>query len=116
MSSQTSTHDRDPRTEALNAAEEIREVAAEKADDLKRVAVEKADRMKDAALEKGQEIRDMANEKVDSIKTYAEDNLGISGEKIDDLKVETERFVKENPVKSVFIALGLGFVIGRILK
>ena len=114
MSTQTNTED--AKSEAIDAAEEIREAVAEKADDLKRVAVEQADRMKEAALEKGQDIRDMANEKVDSIKNYAEENLGISGDKIDDLKAETERYVKENPVKSVFIALGLGFVIGRILK
>jgi len=116
MSSHTSTRTEDPKSDAIAAAEEIREVAAEKADDFKRTAVEQADRIKDAALEKGQQLRDVATEKVDSLKNYAEENLGISGEKLDDLKAETERYVKENPVKSVFIALGLGFVIGRILK
>lgn len=116
MSSQTSTETDDLRTEAIEAAEEIREVVADKADDLKRVATEQADRIKDAALEKGQQFRDAAVEKVEDLKSYAEENLGISGERLDEIKVETERYVRENPVKSVFIALGLGFVIGRILK
>ncbi len=105
MSTQTETETEDPRTEAIEAAEEIREAVAEK-----------ADRIKDAALEKGQQIRDVAVEKVDDLKNYAEENLGISGEKLDEIKIETERYVRDNPVKSVFIALGLGFVIGRILK
>ncbi len=116
MSSQTSNETNDPRTEAIDAAGEIREAVAEKADDLKRVATEQADRIKDAALEKGQQFRDAAVEKVDDLKSYAEENLGINGERLDEIKIETERYVRENPVKSVFIALGLGFVIGRILK
>ena len=116
MKNETTTAKADPRNEAIDAAEEIREAAAEKAGEFKRVAVDQADRIKDAAVEKGQQFRDVATEKVDTIKSYAEENLGISSEKLDDLKVETERYVKDNPVKSVFIALGLGFVIGRILK
>ena len=100
----------------MEAAEEIRDAAAQKADELKQTALDQAGRFKDIALEKGQQIRDVASEKADTVKVFAEDNLGISGEKIDELKDEAERFVKENPAKTAFIALGLGFLIGRILK
>ena len=111
----TSTDD-NPSADAIHAADEIREAANRKAFEFKQSALDHAEKLKESALEKSEQFRETAAEKVDTVKTYAEDNLGISGEKIEDLKNETEKFVKENPVKTAFIALGLGFVIGQILK
>ena len=34
----------------------------------------------------------------------------------EDLREEGEAYVRQNPAKAVLLALGLGFVIGRILR
>ncbi len=95
----------DAKADAVRAAEELREAAAQKATELK-----------DAALQKGQEIRDAATEKADHLKDIARDGLGVTSEKMEDLKSEGEAYVRANPAKSVLIALGLGFIIGRIIR
>lgn len=36
--------------------------------------------------------------------------------KIEDLKMRTEKTIKENPLKAVALGLGIGFLIGKIIK
>jgi len=95
----------DAKADAVRAAEELREAATQKAAELK-----------NAALQKGQQIRDAANERADHLKDIARDGIGVTSEKLDDLKTEGEAYVRANPAKSVLIALGIGFIIGRIIR
>ncbi len=105
-----------PTADAIEAAEELRKAAGLKAGELKEAATGKACDLKEAATERGQQIRDVAFGKAESLKDFAEENLGVSADKISEWKDETEKFVKENPGKSVAIALGLGFVLANLMK
>ncbi len=64
-----------------------------------------AEEMRDAAAEAAREFRERAS--------------GIAGEwkeKAQNVHREIENYVRENPTKSVFAALGVGFVIGLIFR
>lgn len=93
------------KSHALQAAEELRSAATQKADEFKDVARERADHFKEVATEKVDEARGYAEQRYNDARTMA-----------DDYRDEGERYVRENPAKSVLIALGIGFVIGRILR
>ncbi|NNE93123.1 MAG: DUF883 family protein [Verrucomicrobiales bacterium] len=104
------------KSHALQAAEELKTAAAQKAEELKAVAQEKGSQIKDAAVEKTQHFRDVATEKAEHLRGAAEQHLGDAKIRVDELREEGEKYVRENPAKSVLIALGLGFIIGRILR
>lgn len=79
-------------------------------------AAEAADELREAAARRAREIRSQATEQVEHLREIAEDRYREARVRADDLQKEGERYVRENPTKSVLIALGLGFIIGRILK
>jgi len=104
------------KSHALKAAEELRTAATQKASEIKSVAQEKAAQLKGAAVEKGQQYRDVATERAEHFRGAAEERLGDAKVRVDEIREEGERYVRENPAKSVLIALGLGFIIGRIIR
>lgn len=93
------------KSHALQAAEELREAASQKTDELK-----------DAARERAGNIREFATDKAGEARSYAEHRYGEARSVADEYRQDGERYVRENPAKSVLIALGIGFVIGRILR
>ena len=93
------------KSHAMQAAEELRDAASQKADELKQAAREGAGNIRDYATDKAHEARDYAEGRYNEARTAA-----------DEYRDEGERYVRENPAKSVLIALGIGFVIGRILR
>ena len=93
------------KSHAMQAAEELRDAASLKAEELKQAARERATDIRDYATDKAHEARGYAEERYNEARTAA-----------DEYRVEGERYVRENPAKSVLIALGIGFVIGRILR
>ena len=60
------------------------------------------------ALEKG--------DNVNHFRDYADENWSDVKVRMDDYKEEGERYVRQNPTKSILLAVGLGFIIGRILR
>ena len=74
------------------------------------------DDAKSEAIHAADEIREAAARTAEELKGVASEQLEDSREKLDELRREGERYVRENPAKSVLIALGLGFIIGRIIK
>ena len=74
-------------------------------DDAKSEAIHAADEIRDAAARKAEELKDVASGQIEDSK-----------ERLDELRREGERYIRENPAKSVLIALGLGYIIGRIIK
>ncbi len=95
----------DPGAEAIEAAEEIRQAASAKAREIRDAAAKQGERFREMAQEQGAQLRDAAAEQIED-----------SRERVDQWKREGERYVRAHPAKSVLIALGLGFLIGRIFK
>ena len=96
--------------------DETPEAILKEEDDPKDLAAGAADEIRDAAARKAGELKDAAAEKGAQLKEAAFEQLGSSREKFEELRLEGERYVRDNPGKSVLIALGLGFIIGRIIK
>lgn len=77
-----------------NSAQHLRETAADKAHALRETAAEKAQHLRECATEQWQEGRVRAKE----------------------LHGTAEDYVRQNPTKSVLIALGTGFLVGLIVR
>ena len=79
---------------AVESAQQFRETATEKATAFKAAATEKAQHLKESATEQWQDTRVKAKE----------------------LQVTAEDYIRQNPTKCVVSALGLGFLIGLIVR
>ena len=82
------------KTHVRKAAEDLKSAAGVMADDLKSAASEMAGEYRDKAEQVWGDARDRA-------RTLQEDG---------------EQYVRENPTKAVFTALGIGFVLGLIFR
>lgn len=90
---------------AVESASHFREVASEKATQFKSTAAEKAAALKSAAADKAQHFRESATEHWDETRVRAKE-----------FHVSAEDYIRQNPTKSVLGALGVGFLIGLILR
>lgn len=104
------------RAHAVQAAEELKTAASQKADELKESAMEQAAKLRDKAEETAQNFKDSASDNVNHFRDYADENWSDVKVRIDDYKEEGERYVRQNPTKAILMAVGLGFIIGRILR
>lgn len=82
------------KTHVRKAAEDLKSAAGVMADDLKSAAGAMAEEYRDKAEQVWVDARDRA-------RTLQEDG---------------EQYVRENPTKAVFTALGIGFVLGLIFR
>jgi ElaB/YqjD/DUF883 family membrane-anchored ribosome-binding protein len=82
------------KTHVRKAAEDLRSAAGVMADDLKSAAGAMAEEYRDKAEQVWEDARDR-------VRTFQEDG---------------EQYVRENPTKAVFTALGIGFVLGLIFR
>ncbi|MBX3741497.1 MAG: DUF883 family protein [Akkermansiaceae bacterium] len=90
---------------AVESAHQFREVAGEKASQFKATAAEKAEALKHAASERAHQFRETATEQWEDTRVKAKE-----------LHVTAEDYIRQNPTKSVLGALGVGFLIGLILR
>ena len=90
---------------AENKATAIKERAVESAQQFKETAAEKAAALKAAAAERAQHLRETANEQWLDTRVKARE-----------LHVTAEDYIRQNPTKCVLSALGLGFLIGLIVR
>ena len=90
---------------AKQAAEELRAAAEEKASEFRSVAEEKAAEFRTVAESKANEYRAQAEETYHHARTRART-----------LQEEGEAYVRENPLRGVLTALGVGFVLGLIFR
>ena len=79
--------------------------ARQAAEDLKSAAGAVAGEWKSAAGSVAEEYRDRA-----------EQVWGDARDRVRTLQDDTEQYVRENPTKAVFTALGIGFVLGLIFR
>lgn len=86
-------------------AHALKDRAVESATQFREVAAEKAAAFKAAATDKAQHLRESATEHWDDTRVRAKE-----------LHVSAEDYIRQNPTKSVLGALGVGFLIGLILR
>jgi ElaB/YqjD/DUF883 family membrane-anchored ribosome-binding protein len=109
------------------AANDLRAAAGEKARELVNSAEAKAAALKEKAVESAQQFRETAAEKASTFKTAAAEKAQYFKEtatdqwqdtrvKAKELHVTAEDYIRQNPTKCVISALGLGFLVGLIVR
>ncbi|MEX1048685.1 MAG: hypothetical protein WED15_04090 [Akkermansiaceae bacterium] len=95
--------------ELIHTAEEkanaLRERAVESAQHFRETATERANQMKATATEKAAQFRETANEQWDETRVKAKE-----------FQVTAEDYIRQNPAQCVISALGVGFLIGLIVR
>ncbi|MFT4637859.1 MAG: ElaB/YqjD/DUF883 family membrane-anchored ribosome-binding protein [Verrucomicrobiales bacterium] len=104
------THTMDPtsgdlKSQAVQAAEELRSAAASRVGQLGEEVERQAGQVSEVAAEKTEQLRQAAETGWEEAKVKAQDLLQ-----------EGEAYVRENPGKSVATALGVGFVLGLLFR
>jgi ElaB/YqjD/DUF883 family membrane-anchored ribosome-binding protein len=87
------------------AAGDLKEAASAKAEDIRQAAAQKADELREAAQGKAQELRGAAESAWSDARSQAKS-----------WQAQGEAYIRDNPIKAVSIALGLGFVLGLLLR
>lgn len=105
-----------PTSQTEKKAIALKEAAAEKAARLRDFAGEKASGLKVAATEKIEAIREGAGETAGQLREAASERWQDTREKAKELHGSMEEYIRENPTKSVLTAVGVGFVIGLIVR
>ena len=86
------------------------------ANDLRAAAGEKAREFVHAAETKATELKERASDKAHHIRDSATDQWQDTRVKARELQVTAEDYIRQNPTKCVISALGLGFLIGLIVR
>jgi ElaB/YqjD/DUF883 family membrane-anchored ribosome-binding protein len=87
------------------AAGNLKEAASAKVEDIRQAAGQKADELRSAAQGKAQELRGTAESAWSDFRSKAKN-----------WQAEGEAYVRDNPIKAVLIALGLGLLLGLLLR
>ncbi|KAB2641320.1 MAG: hypothetical protein DVB25_02120 [Verrucomicrobia bacterium] len=116
-----------PLTSVSQAANDLRAAAGEKARELAHNVGTQASTLKERAIEGAQHFREVASEKVGEIKHSAAERAqrlqeSAAGQWRDtrvltkEFHVTAEDYIRQNPTKCVVGALGLGVLIGLIVR
>ena len=106
----------DLRVAAGEKARELVQSAETKASALKERAVESAQSFRESATEKASALKAAATETAHQFKESATDQWEDTRVKARELQVTAEDYIRQNPTKCVISALGLGFLIGLIVR
>ena len=106
----------DLRAAAGEKARELVQTAESKASALKERAVESAQSFRESATEKASALKAAATETAHHLKESATDQWEDTRVKARELQVTAEDYIRQNPTKCVLSALGLGFLIGLIVR
>jgi len=90
--------------------------AAEKFESSKVHAKQAAEDLKAAANAKASELRSAAEVKAQELRGQAEKVYGDYRARARTLREDGEQYIRENPTKAVFTALGVGFFLGLIFR
>lgn len=99
-----------------SSLESSKQHAIQAAEELRAAAGAKAQQLKDVAEQKAEHFRDVATERTEQFRGYAEQSWQDARDRAYDWKSEGEKFVRDNPTKAVLYAMGVGFVVGLILR
>ena len=106
----------DLRTAAGEKAREFVHTAETKAAMLKERAVESAQHLRESATERAAAFKATAAEKAQHLRESANEQWQDTRVKAKELHVTAEDYIRQNPTKCVLSALGLGFLIGLIVR
>ena len=98
------------------ASESAKEHAKSAADDFKAAATAKAQEIRRAAEKKAEELRQAAEQKAREFSGVAGTAWTDARSKAHTWQTRGESYVRENPTKAIFIALGLGFFVGLMFR
>jgi ElaB/YqjD/DUF883 family membrane-anchored ribosome-binding protein len=68
------------------------------------------------ARQAAEDLRSAAGAMADQYKGRAEEVWNDASDRVRSFQEDTEQYVRENPTKAVFTALGIGFVLGLIFR
>ena len=127
-----------PHPSVSQAASDLRLAAGEKAKELAQSISTQASTMRDRAVESAQHFRDAASEKAAALRKAASDKAETfrasasehahrfqetaseqwanTCERSKDLHITAEDYIRQNPTKCVLGALGLGVLIGLMIR
>lgn len=79
-------------------------------------ATGKLESSKTHARQAAEDLRTAATEIAGEYRGKAEAAWGDAQERVRTLQEDGEQYVRENPTKAVFTALGIGFILGMIFR
>ena len=106
----------DLRAAAGEKAREFVQTAEVQASALKEKAVETAQHLRETATERANQFKASATEKAQHLKESANEQWHDTRVKAKEMHVTAEDYIRENPTKCVLSALGVGFLIGLIVR
>ena len=68
------------------------------------------------ARQAADDLRSAAGAMADQYRGRAEEVWNDASDRVRSFQEDTEQYVRENPTKAVFTALGIGFVLGLIFR
>lgn len=87
------------------AAGDLKEAASAKVENIRQAAGKKADELRGAAQDKAQELRGAAQSAWSDTKSQAKS-----------WQAAGEDYVRDNPIKAVLVVLGVGVLLGLLLR
>jgi ElaB/YqjD/DUF883 family membrane-anchored ribosome-binding protein len=98
------------------AAETAKDHLRDAVGDIKEAMSTKAEDIRQAAARKTNELREAAQDKAQELGGAAESAWADARSQAKTWQAKGEVYVRDNPTKAVFIALGAGFVLGLLLR
>jgi len=98
------------------AAESAKDHVKAAADDFKAAASAKAEEIRRAAEQKAAELRAVASDRAREFKGAAQGAWSDARSKAKTWQSESEMYIRDNPMKAVFVAMGVGFVLGLLFR
>ena len=97
-------------------AKQIAQDASAKAHQFKQAATEKAQQFREFAGAKASDFKETAGAKAQQFKQAASEQVEQGRVKARAAHADAEAYVREHPTKSVLTALGIGIVIGLVIR
>lgn len=97
-------------------ATQARQVAAGRFQQAREFAAVKVSQLRQSAGQQASQLRQYAAEKALAVRQKAEVGWDVTSDKAKQLHKSGEEYVKANPTKSVLIALGVGFLLGALIR
>lgn len=104
------------KTQAMRAAEQLRQAAASTVQQFRTAAEDRAERLRTAAGEQTDTMRAAAEAQAGQLRDSAEQHWSQARTHVQDWQQDLEAYVRANPTKSILATFGLGLVLGLILR